>query len=73
MSSGFSIDFPEHTSDFRSPLTFFSLSVCINFLNSIMRKIWVIKLLGLAEIFIVFTAVPLVSVLEGRHIMHRHH
>ena len=45
----------------------------IHFLNWIARNILVIKLLGFAEIFILLTPAPVVSVLVGMHITERHH
>ena len=48
----------------------------IHFLNWIIRNILVINLSGFAKKFIIFTpadSVPIVSVLEDRHIMQHHH
>ena len=55
MSSAFSVDFLEPTSDFQTPITFFLVEkkhkVGTHFFNWIARKILVIKLLGFAENF----------------------
>ena len=65
---------PEPTSGFQ---TFFSVGKTQNvgnhFLNGIVRNIFVIKFLGYAEINIFIAPTPVVSVLEDRHIMQRHH
>ena len=54
MSSAFSVDFLEPTSDFQTPITFFLVEKTqsgYSFFNWIARKILVIKLLGFAENF----------------------
>ena len=67
MSSAFSIDFLEPTSEFQTHVTFLLVdktqSVGIHFLSWIARKMLVIKLSGFAEIFTVSTPALMVSVL----------
>ena len=66
MSSSFSVDFPEPTSDFQMPTK--TQIVCILFLNKIAHEIvgvyWNVHFLKSA---------PVVSVLADRHIMQHHH
>ena len=66
MSSAFSIDYLEPTSEFQTPKTLLLVdktqSVGIHFLR-VARKILVIKLSGFAEIFTFSTPAPMVSVL----------
>ena len=57
MSSAFSVDFLEPTSDFQKPNNFLISG------QKIARKILVIKLSGFAEVFIFSTPAPVVSVL----------
>ena len=67
MSSAFSIDFIEPTSEFQTPVTFLFVDktqgLDIHFLSKITRKNLVIKLSGFAEIFIFSTPALMVSVL----------
>ena len=64
MSSAFSIDFLEPTSEFQTHETLLLVdktqSVDVHFLSQIARKILVIKLSGFAEIFTFSTPVVLV-------------
>ena len=67
MSSAFSIDFLEPTSEFQTLITFLLVdktqSVGIHILSWITRKILAIILLGFAEFFTFSTPAPMVSVL----------
>ena len=66
MSSVFSIDFLEPTSEFQTPVTFLLVdktqSVGIHFLSWIARNILVIKLSGFAEFFTFSAPALMVSV-----------
>ena len=66
MSFAFSIDFIELTSDFQTPVTFLLVdknTKCILFHNWIIRNIFGNKIVRIcAEIFILLTPAPVVSV-----------
>ena len=66
MSSAFSIDFFEHTSEFQTPVTFYLVKKNTKYGNSFSKldckENLVIKLWGFAEIFTFSTPAPVVSV-----------
>ena len=79
MSSAFSTDFLEPTSEFQTPVTFLLVdkkqSVGIHFLSLIARTILVmhVRFSAFTEIFTFSTPDPMVSLLLVLHIMQRHH